>query len=71
MPKFVWPRMAASNMPIKNLPAVEDWDVNPNSAFVHFAINETVNGLQYQNVPKLSDGLPPLVCDMSSEIFVA
>ncbi len=51
----------------KNLPAVEDWDVNPNSAFVHFAINETVNGLQYQNVPKLSDGLPPLVCDMSSE----
>ncbi|MGN6881966.1 phosphoserine transaminase [Neisseria sp. P0019.S003] len=53
----------------KNLPAVEDWDVNPNSAFVHFAINETVNGLQYQNVPKLSDGLPPLVCDMSSEIL--
>ena len=43
----------------KNLPEVEDWDVNPNSAFVHFAINETVNGLQYQNVPKLSDGLPP------------
>ncbi len=53
----------------KNLPAVEDWDVNSNSAFVHFAINETVNGLQYQNVPKLSDGLPPLVCDMSSEIL--
>jgi len=53
----------------KDLPAVEDWDVNPNSAFVHFAINETVNGLQYQNVPKLSDGLPPLVCDMSSEIL--
>jgi len=53
----------------KNLPAVEDWDVNLNSAFVHFAINETVNGLQYQNVPNLSDGLPPLVCDMSSEIL--
>ncbi len=53
----------------KNLPAVEDWDVNPDSAFVHFAINETVNGLQYQTVPKLSDGLPPLVCDMSSEIL--
>ena len=24
---------------------------------------------RYQNVPKLSDGLPPLVCDMSSEIL--
>ena len=51
------------------LPAVESWDVDHDSAFVHFVINETVHGLQYQNVPKLSDGLPPLVCDMSSEIL--
>lgn len=53
----------------KDLPAVEDWDISKDSAFVHFAINETVNGLQYQDVPKLSDGMPPLVCDMSSEIL--
>lgn len=53
----------------KDLPAVEDWAVSKDSAFVHYAINETVNGLQYQTVPKLSDGLPPLVCDMSSEIL--
>jgi len=45
------------------------WDVDKHSAFVHFVINETVHGLQYQSVPKLSDGLPPLVCDMSSEIL--
>ena len=51
------------------LPPVETWDIDKNSAFVHFAINETVNGLQYQTVPKLSDDLPPLVCDMSSEIL--
>ena len=51
------------------LPSVETWDIDKNSAFVHFAINETVNGLQYQTVPKLSDDLPPLVCDMSSEIL--
>lgn len=53
----------------KNLPAVDDWDISKDSAFVHFAINETVNGLQYKDVPKLSDGMPPLVCDMSSEIL--
>ncbi len=53
----------------KDLPAVEDWNISKDSAFVHFAINETVNGLQYQDVPKLSDGMPPLVCDMSSEIL--
>lgn len=52
-----------------DLPEVQDWDINPHSAFVHFAINETVNGLQYQTPPKLSDRLPPLVCDMSSEIL--
>lgn len=51
------------------LPPIETWDIDKNSAFVHFAINETVNGLQYQTVPKLSDNLPPLVCDMSSEIL--
>ncbi|ASK26618.1 phosphoserine transaminase [Neisseria chenwenguii] len=53
----------------QSLPAVADWDIAEDSAFVHFAINETVNGLQYKEVPKLSDGLPPLVCDMSSEIL--
>ncbi|MCF7521949.1 phosphoserine transaminase [Neisseria sp. ZJ106] len=52
-----------------DLPAPDTWDIAPDSAFVHFAINETVNGLQYQDVPKLSDGMPPLVCDMSSEIL--
>ena len=51
------------------LPPVETWDIDKDSAFVHFVINETVNGLQYQTVPKLSDDLPPLVCDMSSEIL--
>ena len=39
---------------------VEDWDINPNSAFVHFAIIETVNGCGIKMIPKLSDGLPPL-----------
>ncbi len=52
-----------------DLPPVETWDVAPDSAFVHFAVNETVNGLQYREVPRLSDGMPPLVCDMSSEIL--
>lgn len=52
-----------------DLPEPETWDVDRNSAFVHFAVNETVNGLQYGKVPCLSDGMPPLVCDMSSEIL--
>lgn len=52
-----------------NLPPVNSWDIDKNSAFVHFVINETVHGLQYREVPKLDEGMPPLICDMSSEIL--
>ena len=52
-----------------DLPPVESWDIDPSSAFVHFVINETVHGLQYREVPKLGMDMPPLVCDMSSEIL--
>ena len=52
-----------------NLPPVSSWDVSPDSAFVHYVINETVHGLQYREVPKLGDDMPPVVCDMSSEIL--
>lgn len=53
----------------KNLPPVSSWDISKDSAFVHFIVNETVHGLQYREVPKLEEGMPPLVCDMSSEIL--
>ncbi len=53
----------------QNLPPVSSWDIDKDSAFVHFVINETVHGLQYREVPKLEDGMPPLICDMSSEIL--
>lgn len=52
-----------------DLPPVTSWDISPDSAFVHFVINETVHGLQYREVPKLGAGMPSLVCDMSSEIL--
>lgn len=53
----------------KNVPPVDSWDIDKHSAFVHFTINETVHGLQYQTIPKLTDDMPPLICDMSSEIL--
>lgn len=52
-----------------DVPPVEDWDISPDSAFVHFVANETVHGVQYGRMSRLADGLPPLVCDMSSEIL--
>ena len=52
-----------------NLPAPETWDISRDSAFVHYVINETVNGVQYHPVPKLGSDAPPVVCDFSSEIL--
>lgn len=52
----------------QDVPAVSEWDIDPNSAFVHYCSNETVHGLQYLDLVK-PDGLPPIICDMSSEIL--
>ena len=52
-----------------DLPAPEDWDTSPDSAFVHYVINETVHGVQYREIPKPNPSMPPMVCDMSSEIL--
>ena len=53
----------------KDLPNPKTWDVSPDSAFAHFALNETVHGLQYREPPKARPGMPPMVCDMSSELL--
>ena len=52
-----------------NLPAPETWDISPQSAFVHYVINETAHGVQYHPIPKLGNDAPPVVCDFSSEIL--
>jgi len=43
------------------------WQLNSNAAYVHYCSNETVGGLQFQQVPNVGD--IPLVCDMSSDIL--
>ncbi len=52
-----------------DLPPANTWDIDRCSAFVHFVSNETVNGLQYGELPRLGEDMPPLVCDMSSDIL--
>ncbi|MCG7656855.1 3-phosphoserine/phosphohydroxythreonine transaminase [Wielerella bovis] len=52
-----------------DLPPASQWDISPDSAFVHYVINETVHGLQYRDIPQLGKDAPPVICDMSSEIL--
>jgi phosphoserine aminotransferase len=46
---------------------VEGADLDPRAAYVHFASNETVHGLQYATLPRF--GGAPQVCDMSSDFM--
>ena len=49
------------------IPSFDEWDYNPNSAFLHYCDNETVEGLEFQYTPKFPGQL--LVTDVSSNFL--
>jgi len=61
-------RLAASSEDsgFKSIPSQSDWDLEGNPAYLHYASNETISGVQFSEPPK-SD--LPLVSDMSSDIL--
>jgi phosphoserine aminotransferase len=49
------------------MPARETWKLDPSAAYVHMATNETIHGVEFQDIPEV--GEVPLVADMSSDIL--
>jgi phosphoserine aminotransferase len=49
------------------IPGQDQWALTPGAAYVHYASNETIGGLQFDWVPQTGD--TPLVVDMSSDIL--
>lgn len=49
------------------IPGQNEWKLDPNAAYVHYATNETIGGLQFDWIPQTGD--IPLVADMSSDIL--
>ncbi|QPK64559.1 3-phosphoserine/phosphohydroxythreonine transaminase [Methylomonas sp. LL1] len=49
------------------IPAAEQWQIDPNAAYLHYTSNETIHGVEFNHVPEAGD--LPLVCDMSSNIL--
>ncbi len=45
---------------------VSEWKLNPDSAYLHYTSNETIEGVQFNNIPDVEI---PLVSDFSSEIL--
>ena len=53
-------------------PSVQELDLDPDAAYVHFTTNETIYGIQFANEP--GEAFPdfgglPVVCDMSSDFM--
>ncbi|MCQ9425132.1 3-phosphoserine/phosphohydroxythreonine transaminase [Pseudomonas sp. LJDD11] len=49
------------------IPAQQEWTLSKNAAYVHYAPNETIGGLEFNWIPETGD--VPLVADMSSDIL--
>jgi phosphoserine aminotransferase len=50
-----------------SLPPVDSWKMSENPAYVHLCTNETINGVEFSEVPALGD--VPLVADISSHML--
>jgi phosphoserine aminotransferase len=49
------------------IPAIAEWAIDQDAAYLHYTSNETIHGVEFQETPD-SQGLP-LVSDMSSNIL--
>jgi phosphoserine aminotransferase len=50
-----------------HVPSFSKWQLNPDAAYVHYCTNETINGVEFVDVPD-TKGVP-IVADMSSHIL--
>lgn len=49
------------------IPERKDWERFSDAAYFHYTENETVQGIEFNEIPKVGD--VPLICDMSSSIL--
>ncbi len=49
------------------IPPQTEWQMDPEAAFLHYTVNETIGGLEFHWTPDTGD--VPLVADMSSDIL--
>jgi phosphoserine aminotransferase len=68
-PKFGETRIVWDGKPTNynRLPAPSELRLDPKAAYVYYASNETIQGVQFQNEPEV--GQVPLVCDASSDFL--
>ena len=58
---------SSENINFTKAPNINSWKYKKNDAYIHFCLNETVNGVEYFDDINIED--VPIVCDMSSTIL--
>ena len=66
---FLGANIAASSESINfsKAPNIDSWRYKKDDAYIHFCLNETVQGVEYFDDPNIKN--VPIVCDMSSTIL--
>jgi len=67
--KYCTSQAACNTKPSKftTIPDKSEWKLDPEAAYVHYCMNETVNGVEFSYTPEVGD--VPLVADMSSNFL--
>ena len=58
---------SSANTKLTTIPPQENWQLDPDAAYVHYTPNETIEGVEFHFIP--DTGTIPLVADMSSTIL--
>ena len=66
---YVQARIAATSVDthFTRIPPRDAWSLDPRARYVHYTPNETIHGVEFQQVPEVGD--VPLIADMSSDIL--
>jgi phosphoserine aminotransferase len=51
-----------------SIPSRDSWQLSSNAKYVYYCDNETVDGVQFHDIPNIDPSIP-LVCDMSSSLL--
>ena len=68
----VWVANKISTTGLKSIQSLSQWEVRSDSSYVHLCANETVDGIEFREIPDLASigrGTIPLVIDASSNLF--
>ncbi len=49
------------------IPAIDEWQIDKEAAYLHYTSNETIHGVEFNEIPNSQE--LPLICDMSSNIL--